>query len=40
MKGAKYTYTTEKCRCGNMMTNLRSMHGDLHISYYTEMVEC
>jgi len=23
-----------------MMTNLCSMHDDLHISYYTEMVEC
>lgn len=40
MKCAKYTYTTEKCRHGNMMTNLCSMHGDHHISYYTEMAEC
>jgi len=23
-----------------MMTNLCSMHGDLHISHYTEMAEC
>lgn len=27
MKRAKYTYTTEKCRCGNMMPNLCSMCG-------------
>lgn len=40
MKCAKYTYTTEKCKCGNMTTNLCSKHGDVHISYYTEIAEC